>query len=186
MLAFVYNGLNELDAKFFRKEHPDYRSKFSLHLLAITLLWIIYIAVSIVSIRKTHTNGFSLYFQIAILMYCVVFLKRQLPLLSGVGRKIGYGLFTLFFLVLIGPLLFPLLLAVILLAVAVQIALLLLTVAVWVIDLFHSGSGGKRFKLDNGDTVTEKAGLFGEKSYEGESGKSYATNDRGETFREKE
>lgn len=50
-----------------------------------------------------------------------------------------------------------------------------------------SSSGGKKrkWKLDNGDEVTEEKGLCGESYYTGSSGKSYETNDGGDTFHEK-
>ena len=68
----------------------------------------------------------------------------------------------------------------------ISIALFLLSVVMTIIALFDGGGSKKRrFSLDNGDEVTEKSGLFGEKYYEGRSGKSYETNDNGRTFSEK-
>ena len=79
-----------------------------------------------------------------------------------------------------------LLIALILLSIAISIALFLLSVVMTIIALFDGGGSKKRrFSLDNGDEVTEKSGLFGEKYYEGRSGKSYETNDNGRTFSEK-
>jgi hypothetical protein len=87
---------------------------------------------------------------------------------------------------ILGPSIFPLLIALILLSIAISIALFLLSVVMTIIALFDGGvSKKKRFSLDNGDEVTEKSGLFGEKYYEGRSGKSYETNDNGRTFSEK-
>lgn len=59
-------------------------------------------------------------------------------------------------------------------------------VAIWVIALFAGGAlesignskGGKRFKLEDGTEVTEKSGLFGEKTYHGNDGCEYETTDR--------
>ena len=89
-------------------------------------------------------------------------------------------------LAILGPSIFPLLIALVLLSIAISIALFLLSVVMTIIALFDGGGSKKRrFSLDNGDKVTEKSGLFGEKYYEGRSGKSYATDDNGKTFSEK-
>ena len=118
--------------------------------------------------------------------YWIYYLKRHLYLFSTTGQKIGYGLFTCVMLAILGPSIFPILVALILLTIAISIALFLLSVVMTVIALFDGGgSKKKRFSLDNGDKVTEKSGLFGEKYYEGRSGKSYETNDSGRTFYEK-
>ncbi len=113
-------------------------------------------------------------------------MKRHLYLFSTTGQKIGYGLFTCVMLAILGPSIFPLLIALVLLSIAISIALFLLGVVMTIIALFDGGGSKKRrFSLDNGDEVTEKSGLFGEKYYEGRSGKSYETNDNGRTFSEK-
>ena len=118
--------------------------------------------------------------------YWIYNLKRHLYLFSTTGQKIGYGLFTCVMLAILGPSIFPILVALILLTIAISIALFLLSVVMTIIALFDGGgSKKKRFSLDNGDKVTEKSGLFGEKYYEGRSGKSYETNDSGRTFYEK-
>ena len=118
--------------------------------------------------------------------YWIYYLKRHLYLFSTTGQKIGYGLFTCVMLAILGPSIFPLLIALILLSIAISIALFLLSVVMTIIALFDGGGSKKRrFSLDNGDKVTEKSGLFGEKYYEGRSGKSYDTDDNGRTFSEK-
>ena len=195
LLVWLYNGLNRLDERFFRKEHPDYCSNFSLHVLVMTLLGLLSVALMALVVRLTHRIPGQTSISFVLMMtnmlflgYWLYFLSKRLPLLGSVGRKIGYLAFTFVFLVLIGPVLFPLVLAVILLLLALQIALWLLAVVVWVIDLFNGGSGGgrgKRWRLDNGDEVKERSGLFGDKTYTGRSGRSYETHDGGETFREK-
>ena len=45
-------------------------------------------------------------------------------------------------------------------------------------------SDNRKFKLDNGDEVTEYSGLFGDKTYVGTLGKTYSTDDGGKTFSE--
>ena len=118
--------------------------------------------------------------------YWIYYLKRHLYLFSTTGQKIGYGLFTCVMLAILGPSIFPLLIALVLLSIAISIALFLLSVVMTIIALFDGGGSKKRrFSLDNGDKVTEKSGLFGEKYYEDRSGKSYETNDNGRTFSEK-
>lgn len=118
--------------------------------------------------------------------YWIYYLKRHLYLFSTTGQKIGYGLFTCVMLAILGPSIFPLLIALILLSIAISIALFLLSVVMTIIALFDGGGSKKRrFSLDNGDKVTEKSGLFGEKYYEGRSGKSYETDDNSRTFSEK-
>ena len=47
-----------------------------------------------------------------------------------------------------------------------------------------SSGDGRKFRLDNGDVVTEHQGFLGEKTYTGVSGKTYSTNDGGNTFTE--
>ena len=107
--------------------------------------------------------------------YWIYYLKRHLYLFSTTGQKIGYGLFTCVMLAIL-----------VLLSIAISIALFLLSVVMTIIALFDGGGSKKRrFSLDNGDKVTEKSGLFGEKYYEGRSGKSYETDDNGRTFSEK-
>lgn len=103
--------------------------------------------------------------------YWIYYLKRHLYLFSTTGQKIGYGLFTCVMLAILGPSIFPLLIALVLLSIAISIALFLLSVVMTIIALFDGGGSKKRrFSLDNGDEVTEKSGLFGEKYYEGRSG----------------
>ena len=78
-------------------------------------------------------------------------------------------------LAILGPSIFPLLIALVLLSIAISIALFLLSVVMTIIALFDGGGSKKRrVSLDNG-----------EKYYEGRSGKSYETDDNGRTFSEK-
>ncbi|WP_462353471.1 hypothetical protein [Alistipes timonensis] len=199
LLVSLYNGLNDLDAKFFRKDHPDYHSKFGLHVLIASAIWLVSTLLMSVVTRSAMTAADPLsptapsgaaMIQLMLLLFAgnwLLFVRRTYPLLNGTGRKVGYVLFSFFFLVLFGPMLFPVLLAIILLLLAVQIALWLLAVVVWIVALFNGESAGrrKRYSLDNGDEVTERSGLFGDKTYTGRHGKSYETHDRGETFSEK-
>ena len=89
---------------------------------------------------------------------------------STTGQKIGYGLFTCVMLAILGPSIFPLLIALVLLSIAISIALFLLSVVMTIIALFDGGGSKKAVSLDNGDG-DRKSGLFGEKYYEGRAGK---------------
>lgn len=190
--------------KFTRKNHPDYKSDLSKHVLIVTGVFIgatlITSLLGGVVMSMQHGNfspnlsvgmGIGLFFLsttpfLCCVAYWIYYLKRHLYLFSTTGQKIGYGLFTCVMLAILGPSIFPLLIALVLLSIAISIALFLLSVVMTIIALFDGGgSKKKRFSLDNGDEVTEKSGLFGEKYYEGRSGKSYETNDNGRTFSEK-
>ena len=171
LLVYVYRGINTLEEKFTRKNHPDYTSDLSKHVLIVTGVFIgatlITSLLGGVVMSMQHGNfspnlsvgmGIGLFFLsttpfLCCVAYWIYYLKRHLYLFSTTGQKIGYGLFTC-----VMP----------------------------IIALFDGGGSKKRrFSLDNGDEVTEKSGLFGEKYYEGRSGKSYETNDNGRTFSEK-
>ena len=204
LLVYVCRGINTLEEKFTRKNHPDYKSDLSKHVLIVTGISIGAVIISSllmgVVMSMQHGNfspnlsvgmGIGLFFLSATPFLCCVaywiyYLKRHLYLFSTTGQKIGYGLFTCVMLAILGPSIFPLLIALVLLSIAISIALFLLSVVMTIIALFDGGgSKKKRFSLDNGDEVTEKSGLFGEKYYEGRSGKSYETDDNGRTFSEK-
>ncbi len=204
LLVYVYRGINTLEEKFTRKNHPDYKSDLSKHVLIVTGISIGAVIISsllmgvVMSLSPVNSSSdlsvsmsVVMVFQAMIPFLCCVaywiyYLKRHLYLFSTTGQKIGYGLFTCAMLAILGPSIFPLLIALVLLSIAISIALFLLSVVMTIIALFDGGgSKKKRFSLDNGDEVTEKSGLFGEKYYEGRSGKSYETDDNGRTFSEK-
>lgn len=204
LLVYVYRGINTLEEKFTRKNHPDYKSDLSKHVLIVTgisigaAIIIPLLAGVVLGLLHGYPSPDSpagvsvVMFSLSMIpflccvAYWIYYLKRHLYLFSTTGQKIGYGLFTCVMLAILGPSIFPILVALILLTIAISIALFLLSVVMTIIALFDGGgSKKKRFSLDNGDKVTEKSGLFGEKYYEGRSGKSYETNDSGRTFYEK-
>lgn len=194
LIGAVYRGINSLEESFITKYHPEYKSNLSKSILIETAL-VFFVSLlggllgSILSLSPENgANGLYIIVflpYVCCVIYWIFYLRRHLHLLPTNGQKIGYGLFTCVFLVLLGPSIFPMLIALILLSIAIQIALFLLSVVTTIIALFDSGSKKKRFSLDNGEKVTEKTGLFGEKYYDGDSGKSYETNDNGRTFYEK-
>ena len=74
----------------------------------------------------------------------------------------------------------------------ILLAILTVVIGVYLLILFIrlllagvSSGGRKSWRLDNGDVVTEQKGLMGESYYTGSSGKSYDTNDGGDSFYEK-
>lgn len=120
------------------------------------------------------------------LVYWLVYFASHVRMFAVPKEKFGYGLLSFAMFVLLGPYLFPILFALILLSIALKIAIFLLWIVTSIVSLFSDNTGKrKRFTLDNGDEVTERSGLFGEKSYHGRDGKSYETNDGGRTFTEK-
>ncbi|MDR3937019.1 MAG: hypothetical protein Q3X52_03230 [Alistipes sp.] len=204
LLVYVYRGINTLEEKFTRKNHPDYTSDLSKHILIVTgisigatfitsLLRGVVMSMLLGNLSPDSTVGIRMAMSFLVVIpflccvaYWIYYLKRHLYLFSTTGQKIGYGLFTCVMLAILGPSIYPLLIALILLSIAISIALFLLSVVMTIIALFDGGGSKKRrFSLDNGDKVTEKTGFFGEKYYEGRSGKSYETNDNGRTFSEK-
>ena len=198
LLVYVYRGINTLEEKFTRKNHPDYTSDLSKHILIVTgisigatfitsLLRGVVMSMLLGNLSPDSTVGIRMAMSFLVVipfLCCVAYWIYYL--ISTTGQKIGYGLFTCVMLAILGPSIFPLLIALVLLSIAISIALFLLSVVMTIIALFDGGGSKKRrFSLDNGDEVTEKSGLFGEKYYEGRSGKSYETNDNGRTFSEK-
>lgn len=71
----------------------------------------------------------------------------------------------------------------------ILLAILTIIICIYLIFIILTGStyggGQKKWKLDNGDVVTEEKGMFGEKYYTGSSGQNYETDNDGESFREK-
>uniref|UniRef100_UPI00307CA7C6 hypothetical protein n=1 Tax=Alistipes sp. TaxID=1872444 RepID=UPI00307CA7C6 len=102
-------------------------------------------------------------------------LIRHIRFVPGPMQKIMYGIYILW----LGPFISQWILPVIYLLP--YIIYLCITAVTVVFNLIFDGaftpSLPKKFDLDNGDTVQTKTGLFGEKTYEGKSGRKYHTND---------
>lgn len=182
LFKHLYNGLNWMDAKFFEKNYPEYQSKFANQVLIVTAisigtsLLLSLFAVHVlenVTVVKYELGPAVLFGVLGI--YTCTYLIRQWRFLAGPWRKVGYVIFCSIFLILLGPILFPMLVMVVLLSIAIQLALFVLSIILMIISLFSGGSSSsrKRWKLDNGDTVEESKGLFGESYYSGAGGKSY-------------
>ena len=154
LLVYVYRGINTLEEKFTRKNHPDYKSDLSKHVLIVTGVFIgatlITSLLGGVVMSMQHGNfspnlsvgmGIGLFFLsttpfLCCVAYWIYYLKRHLYLFSTTGQKIGYGLFTCVMLAILGPSIFPLLIALVLLSIAISIALFLLSVVMTIIALF--------------------------------------------------
>lgn len=196
LLVYVYRGINTLEEKIIRKDFPTYQSKLSKNILIITaislaaqfigpalgVLFALLVTPDSLEASMYSIIAGTLFPYVCLCVYWIFYLRRHLHLIQTNGRKISYGLFTFFLLVVFGPFIFPMLLAIIVLTIALSVALFLLRVVLVVVDIFNGNGNSKRFTLDNGDKVTERSGLFGEKYYTGDSGKRYTTNDGGRTF----
>ena len=126
-----------------------------------------------------------------LILFVAFYVKKRLPLIQG--RKWWYIIqITLAFLfggyVIILPMV-----VVIGITVALAVAAFYIFIAlafIWLLLTMLAGgpSGGskrRKWKLDNGDEVTEEKGILGESYYTGQGGTSYDTDDGGETFYEK-
>lgn len=113
------------------------------------------------------------------LVFIVLHIVKSLPQYEDAKSKILRGVFV-FFWCLIG---FGL---GVLLGYMAFIAIILLIIIwfIWNLIFGSNGSSGRKWKLDNGDEVSEKKGLLGEKYYESKEGKEYEKVDDN-TFEEK-
>lgn len=179
LFKHLYNGLNWMDSKFFQKNYPEYQSKFANQVLIVTAISIgtsLLLSLFAVYALENATVIYGPVIHTGVLsIYTCTFLVRQWRFLVGPWRKIGYVIFCAIFLVILGPFLFSMLVLAVLLSIAIQLALFVLSIILMIISLFSGGSSSsrKRWKLDNGDTVEESKGLFGESYYSGAGGKSY-------------
>ena len=120
LLVYVYRGINTLEEKFTRKNHPDYKSDLSKHVLIVTGIsvgtTIITSLLGGVVMSMLHGNpspgpsagmGVGLFFLSAIpflfcAVYWVYYLKRHLHLSSTTAQKIVYAVFTCEMIVALG------------------------------------------------------------------------------------
>ena len=126
-----------------------------------------------------------------LILFVTFYVKKRLLLIQG--RKWWYVIqITLAFwfggYVIILPMVVVIGITVALAVVAIYVLIAL--AVLWIaLTMITGGSGGgskrRRWKLDNGDEVTEEKGLLGESYYTGQGGTSYDTNDGGETFYKK-
>jgi len=174
LLVSVYRGINRLEEKIIRPHRADYEASLSKHLVIIPFVSLavaflvdqIEMQLLLQDVPQFVIVLISSLPWVALTIYWMCYVRPRLPLLNTRNRKIGYGFFSFFFMVILGPCIFPLLLAVILLTIAIKIALILFSIAVWFISLFSGGSRKGEITLDDGTVVKNKKGLFGEDNYE--------------------
>lgn len=199
----IYAKVNECEENFMRKFDEGYTSKLaknSLIYLAVNfvvpslILTIIMGIFAATDTAITQTVGVLIALVstfLPLILFVAFYVKKRLPLIQG--RKWWYIIqITLAFLfggyVIILPMV-----VVIGITVALAVAAFYIFIAlafIWLLLTMLAGgpSGGskrRKWKLDNGDEVTEEKGILGESYYTGQGGTSYDTDDGGETFYEK-
>lgn len=199
----IYAKVNECEENFIRKFDEGYTSKLaknSLIYLAVNFVVPSLILTIIMGIFAATDTAISQTVGVLIalvstflplILFVALYVKKRLPLIQG--RKWWYVIqITLAFLfggyVIILPMV-----VVIGITVALAVAAFYIFIAlafIWLLLTMLAGgpSGGskrRKWKLDNGDEVTEEKGILGESYYTGQGGTSYDTDDGGETFYEK-
>ena len=201
----IYCKINEFEMNFLHRFNPEYKSKLALHCLIFMLVLNLTAVLSYFIFDATYnptieadgtitTNGgFLSYLSFALLaipiVYIIMYLKNRLPMIEG--RKWGYCIMVIIAFSFGGNvILLPIYILAALLVVAFYIVIAI--IAIWIVLFIISGGSGnsgngkkRKWKLENGDEVTEEKGLMGESYYRGSSGKDYETDNGGQTFTEK-
>ncbi len=199
----IYAKVNECEENFMRKFDEEYTSKLaknSLIYLAVNfvvpslILTIIMGIFAATDTAITQTVGVLIALVstfLPLILFVALYVKKRLPLIQG--RKWWYVIqITLAFLFGGSVIILPMV-VVIGITVALAVAAFYIFIAlafIWLLLTMLAGgpSGGskrRKWKLDNGDEVTEEKGILGESYYTGQGGTSYDTDDGGETFYEK-
>lgn len=199
----IYAKVNECEENFMRKFDEGYTSKLaknSLIYLAVNfvvpslILTIIMGIFAATDTAITQTVGVLIALVstfLPLILFVALYVKKRLPLIQG--RKWWYVIqITLAFLFGGSVIILPMV-VVIGITVALAVAAFYIFIAlafIWLLLTMLAGgpSGGskrRKWKLDNGDEVTEEKGILGESYYTGQGGTSYDTDDGGETFYEK-
>lgn len=199
----IYAKVNECEENFMRKFDEEYTSKLaknSLIYLAVNfvvpslILTIIMGIFAATDTAITQTVGVLIALVstfLPLILFVALYVKKRLPLIQG--RKWWYVIqITLAFLfggyVIILPMVVVIGITVTLAVAAFYIFIALAFIWLLLTMLAGGPSGGskrRKWKLDNGDEVTEEKGILGESYYTGQGGTSYDTDDGGETFYEK-
>lgn len=120
-----------------------------------------------------------------VLTSCILYLKNTLEAFPSTGLKVWRAAFVL--------IINGLCCSLAIMAVNLAVFFVLFAVVGGIVYFFlvggikgasSSGKSKRKWKLDNGDTVTESKGICGESYYDGDSGRSYDRNSDG-TFQEK-
>lgn len=199
----IYAKVNECEENFMRKFDEGYTSKLaknSLIYLAVNFVVPSLILTIIMGIFAATDTAISQTVGVLIalvstflplILFVALYVKKRLPLIQG--RKWWYVIqITLAFLFGGSVIILPMV-VVIGITVALAVAAFYIFIAlafIWLLlTMLAGGSGGgskrRKWKLDNGDEVTEEKGILGESYYTGQGGTSYDTDDGGETFYEK-
>lgn len=199
----IYAKVNECEENFMRKFDEGYTSKLaknSLIYLAVNFVVPSLILTIIMGIFAATDTAISQTVGVLIalvstflplILFVAFYVKKRLPLIQG--RKWWYVIqITLAFLFGGSVIILPMV-VVIGITVALAVAAFYIFIAlafIWLLLTMLAGgpSGGskrRKWKLDNGDEVTEEKGILGESYYTGQGGTSYDTDDGGETFYEK-
>lgn len=199
----IYAKVNECEENFMRKFDEGYTSKLaknSLIYLAVNFVVPSLILTIIMGIFAATDTAISQTVGVLIalvstflplILFVAFYVKKRLPLIQG--RKWWYIIqITLAFLFGGSVIILPMV-VVIGITVALAVAAFYIFIAlafIWLLLTMLAGgpSGGskrRKWKLDNGDEVTEEKGILGESYYTGQGGTSYDTDDGGETFYEK-
>lgn len=192
----IFNKINECEENFLTQFDENYKSKLAVN----SIIYFIGFQVSSVlsfllsSLFITTFDTMNGYLGIAlsaipvllfVTLYTINYLKKRLPIIQG--RKWWYciqailGLWFGFY-AIIAPI--AILAGLLYAAFVVVVIVLVLWIALAIFTGSTSSSNGKRrWRLDNGDEVTEEKGLFGETTYRGSWGKTYDKD--GDDFIEK-
>lgn len=210
----IYCWINETERNFLQQFNADYKSKLALHsLILLLILPLGLIGIGIISAGfasdledlSIATVFMGLPFVAIPILYIFLYLRKRLRMIAGEKQK--YCTMATIALLFGGnAIILPILLLIIIIITIIKILIMLGIIAIyivtglvalWIVLTIISiangdgiplggGSGKKRkWKLNDGDTVTEEKDLFGEKHYRDSSGREYdktGTN----TFREKE
>lgn len=205
LLVSVYHGINHLEEKIIRPHSDDYEASLGKHLiiipfvyLAVSVLfgWIRFLAIPIEmqpmvpalpqsALQQVAVVRVSLLPWVALAIYWICYLRPRLSLLNTTARKVGYGAFTFCLMVVMGPVIFPLLVAVILLTIAIKVGLLLLGIVMWFVALFSGNPRKAEITLDDGTVVRNRKGLFGEDNYYDRDNGSRTFDRSGDIFTER-
>ena len=199
----LYAKVNECEENFMRKFDEEYTSKLAKNSLIYLAVWwvsapllsgLLLLIEDNMSTNIPGAVGIPLVIIALILplaLFVIFYTKKRTPLIQG--RKWWYVIQIMFGFMFggffISAPIVGMIVITVMLAVAAFYILIALAVLWFVFTMILGGSIGgskrRRWKLNNGDVVTEEKGILGESYYTGQGGTSYDTDDGGDTFYEK-
>lgn len=162
------------DDKFFPTA-VDGKPTFSLVSQTFTVSFIAGVIIGICTMISNGGDGplvgiVSAVASAAVLLLYVLYIIKDIKRFETTGMKVGRGIYVFILNSITASVAMTL-------AVFVLVAVIFIAVVYFLLGVifgFDSNSGKKKkYRLDNGDEVTEESGLLGEKYYTGTSGKSY-------------